>query len=109
MKITLYKYYKKESCDSCTDGWEYTEVLTERQLREKFIKEYKNFHKDNLENYQCVMGLDMSKEDDKWTVFDTDIATILSVFSDNDMYDEKHNYFIEQLGIDIDEYEDCYD
>ena len=109
MKITLYKYYKRFKCDTCTDAFEDTKVLTERELREKFIEEYKNFHKDNISQYECVCGLDISTEDARWTVFDTDICTILDIFCDNDMYDEKHDYCIEQCEIDFYEYEDCYD
>lgn len=109
MKITLYKYYKKDKYDTGTDGFEYTEILTERELREKFIEEYKNFHKDNVAQYETLSGLDMSSDDARWTVFDTDICTILDIFCDNDEYDEKNNYFIEQCEIDFNEYEDCYD
>lgn len=109
MRITLYKYYKKLHYDSATDGFDNTEVLTEKQLREKFIEEYKNFHKDNLAQYEVLSNLDMSKEDDRWLVFDNDISFILAIFSDNDQYDPDNDYLIDQEDIEFNEYEDCYD
>ena len=109
MNITLYKYYQRFKYDTCTDAFEDTQVLTERQLREKFIEEYENFHKDNIGRYEVLNNLDMNKEDNKWTIFDTDICTLLDIFSDNDMYDDDHDYCIERLEIKYNEYEDCYD
>lgn len=109
MRITLYKYYKKLHCDSATDGFDNTEILTERQLREMFVKEYKNFHKDNISQYEILNNLDMSNDNDKWTVFDTDLAIILEIFSNNDQYDPNNDYLIDQEDIEFNEYEDCYD
>ena len=109
MHITLYKYYKKQQCDSATDAFNETEILNERDLREKFIEEYNNFHKDNLAQYEILNNLDISTEDARFTVFDADICTIFDIFQDNDQYDNKNNYCLEQWEIDINEYEDCYD
>ena len=109
MFITLYKYYKKQQCDSATDAFAETEILTEKELREKFMEEYKNFHKDNISQYEILCGLDMSTEDARFTVFDTDICTIFDIFQDNDQYDKNNNYYLEQWEIEFSEYEDCYD
>ena len=96
-------------CDTATDGFDNTEILTEKQVREMFIKEYKNFHKDNISQYEILNNLDMSNDSDKWTVFDTDFATIFEIFSNNDQYDPNNNYLIEQEEVEFDEYEDCFD
>ena len=109
MKITLYKLYKKQKCDSATDAYNATEILTEKELREKFIEEYSHFHKDNLAQYEILNNLDTTNEDDKWTIMDADICVIFDIFQDNDNYDPNNAYYLEQWEIDFDEYADCYD
>lgn len=109
MRITLYKFYKKDRCDTANDCFDCTEILTEKQLREAFVQEYKNFHKDNLAQYEILNNLNMEKEEDRWTVFDADLATILEIFCNNDQYDPAHDYFIDQEDIEFNEYADCYD
>lgn len=98
--ITLYKFYKKDNCDTRVDAFDYTDILTESELRTEFINEFKNFDKRVLEKYSI-------KEKDLLLVDDIDIHSIIDIFQENDSYDDKNqHYYIQLIQKKVDDYND---
>lgn len=97
MKAVMYKLLEID--DNAVESEFYrTEILTENELREKFLWYLQNdyFNEDLLKYYS------VKKDTDEFTAMnDLDINTILCVFNENDDYDLEHTFCVEQVEIEI--------
>lgn len=97
---TLYKYYKKANCDTRIDAFNYTDVLTEQELRSEFVNEFDNFDTRVLEKYG------VSRKNLEF-VEDIDIFSIINIFQENECYNDKaQHYYIETIHKAVDDYND---
>lgn len=101
MHAVLYKVYKKDKSDCQWEQFVATDIMNEYDLRQ-FYREQIDLgylHPDNLADK------DITVLDDPQ---DIDLDAILELLNDNDNYDDKHNYFVEQVSIRLGD-NDLYD
>lgn len=100
MHAVLYKVYQQQ-VESQGEQFDSTEVMNEYNLREFYRKQVElgYIHPDNLKDKEITV-LDNPQE--------IDIDAILELLSDNDQWDNKHNYYVEQICIRLGD-EDLYD